>query len=49
MLLRLHDHTHAIAINAKFTNQALQIESEARYIQCFADSWNHVCWVVVYP
>jgi hypothetical protein len=25
MLLRLHDHDHAIAINAKFANQALQI------------------------
>jgi hypothetical protein len=29
MLLRLHDHAHTITINAKFTNQALQIESRA--------------------
>jgi hypothetical protein len=29
MLLCLHDHAHAIAINAKFANQALQIESRA--------------------
>jgi hypothetical protein len=28
--MRLHEHTHAIAINANFVHQALQIGSRAR-------------------